>query len=106
MMSCRSDHLQERSTRSRHRHQAGQRHHPVNLRSWGVIAVAILTTDYFDATTVDASTVKFPEASAKPSQWHRQPHKFDLPGSEARHNTISRNVRTPVLFFSLHQCPK
>lgn len=32
---------------------------PINLKSNGVIPVAILTTDEFDATTVDAATVRF-----------------------------------------------
>jgi len=32
---------------------------PINLKSNGVIPVAVLTTDDFDATTVDAATVRF-----------------------------------------------
>jgi hypothetical protein len=36
----------------------------INLRSKGVVRVAILTTDSFDATTVDPSTVMFAGAPA------------------------------------------
>ncbi|WP_282013809.1 hypothetical protein [Marinifilum flexuosum] len=36
---------------------------PINLKSKGVIPVAILTTDYFDATMVDCTTVKFGPAN-------------------------------------------
>ena len=38
---------------------------PINLRSRGVIPVAILTTEDFDATTVDAATVRFGPAEAQ-----------------------------------------
>jgi hypothetical protein len=38
----------------------------INLQSRGVITVAILTTDYFDATTVDPLSVAFgPSATAE-----------------------------------------
>ena len=40
----------------------GSTRNPINLRSHGVIPVAILTTDTFDATTVDPSTVCFGDA--------------------------------------------
>jgi len=39
----------------------------INLKSHGVIPVAILTTDVFDALTVDPDTVLF--ASAPPVRW-------------------------------------
>jgi Tol biopolymer transport system component len=40
----------------------GSTRNPINLRSHGLIPVAILTTDTFDATTVDPSTVCFGDA--------------------------------------------
>jgi hypothetical protein len=39
----------------------------INLRSKGVVPVAVLTTDEFDATTVDPATVSF--AGAAPLRW-------------------------------------
>ncbi|HUT90132.1 MAG TPA: hypothetical protein VMY37_11590 [Thermoguttaceae bacterium] len=42
----------------------GSDSNPINLASQGVITVAILTTDVFDASLVDASTVLFAEAEA------------------------------------------
>ena len=39
----------------------------INLRSRGVVPVAALTTDDFDATEIDAGTVKF--AGAAPVHW-------------------------------------
>lgn len=39
----------------------------INLKSKGVVPVAVLTTDDFDATTVDPATVSF--ASASPLRW-------------------------------------
>jgi hypothetical protein len=42
----------------------GSEDNPINLGSKGVIAVAIFTTDDFDASQVDASTVVFAGASA------------------------------------------
>jgi hypothetical protein len=39
----------------------------INLKSKGVVPVAVLTTDDFDATTVDPATVSF--ASALPLRW-------------------------------------
>lgn len=50
----------------------------VNPRSNGVIAVAILTTDDFDATQVDPSTIAFGPAGA--SYAHRHPHVSDVDG--------------------------
>lgn len=41
----------------------GSDSNPINLKSKGVIPVAILTTDDFDATTVDGSTIEFAGAS-------------------------------------------
>jgi len=40
---------------------------PINLKSQGVVPVAILTTVQFDAKTIDPSTVQF--ADAKPIHW-------------------------------------
>jgi hypothetical protein len=40
----------------------------VNLKSKGVVPVAVLTTDDFDASTVDPGTVEF--AGASPVRWH------------------------------------
>jgi hypothetical protein len=39
----------------------------INLKSKGVVPVAVLTTDTFDATTVDPGTVLF--AGASPVRW-------------------------------------
>ena len=39
----------------------------INLKSKGVVSVAVLTTDNFDAGTVDPATVKF--AGAAPERW-------------------------------------
>jgi hypothetical protein len=39
----------------------------INLKSKGVVPVAVLTTDVFDATSVDPSTVRF--AGASPIRW-------------------------------------
>ena len=44
----------------------GSDENPINLGSNGVIAVVIYTTDGFDATTVDVSTVKFGPSEAAP----------------------------------------
>ncbi len=49
---------------------------PINTRSKGVIPVAILTTDDFDATTVDASTVEFGPGGA--SIAHKKAHLEDV----------------------------
>jgi hypothetical protein len=56
----------------------GSAENPINLRSRGVIPVAILTTDAFDATRVDASTITFGPAGA--SYIHRRPHISDVDG--------------------------
>ncbi|WMW22873.1 hypothetical protein RE476_03350 [Methanolobus mangrovi] len=45
----------------------GSEPNSINLKSNGVISVAILTTDDFDASTVDPTTVIF--ASASPLRW-------------------------------------
>jgi parallel beta-helix repeat protein len=42
----------------------------INLKSRGVVPVAVLTTDDFDATTVDPDTVLFADAS--PLRWTRE----------------------------------
>lgn len=57
---------------------------PVNLTSRGLIPVAVLTTDRFDATTVDPATACFGDAE-DPSQrdcteTHGQGHRSDVNG--------------------------
>jgi len=54
----------------------GSDDNPVNLKSNGVIPVAILTTDDFDAATVDGSTVLF--AGTGPA--HKDGHLEDVDG--------------------------
>jgi formylglycine-generating enzyme required for sulfatase activity len=54
----------------------GSDHNPVNLKSKGVIPVAILTTESFDASTVDGSSVEFAGASAA----HGDGHLEDVDG--------------------------
>ncbi|MFC1846541.1 hypothetical protein ACFLYS_00570, partial [Chloroflexota bacterium] len=44
----------------------GSEENPINLKSKGVIAVAVFTTEGFDATTVDIETVVFGPAGASP----------------------------------------
>jgi hypothetical protein len=44
----------------------GSNHNPVNPRSRGRIAVAVLTTEDFDADTADVSTVEFGPGGAQP----------------------------------------
>jgi hypothetical protein len=44
----------------------GSHTNPIKLRSQGVIPVAILTTEDFDANNVDVSTVKFGPGDAQP----------------------------------------
>jgi hypothetical protein len=39
----------------------------INLKSKGVVPVAVLTTDWFDASTVDPTTVGF--VGAQPLRW-------------------------------------
>ncbi len=56
----------------------GSMQNPVNLGSNGVIPVAILTTDTFDATQIDASTIVFGPAGA--SIVHSHPHIEDVDG--------------------------
>jgi hypothetical protein len=51
---------------------------PVNLRSKGVIPVAILTTDDFDAATVDPLSVEFGPAGA--TEAHNRGHLEDVDG--------------------------
>lgn len=48
----------------------------INLKSNGVIPVAILTTDFFDATTVDGTTVQFGPNGASPV--HGEGHLEDV----------------------------
>jgi hypothetical protein len=45
----------------------GSEQNTINLKSKGVVPVAVLTTDDFDATTIDTDTVQF--AGAAPERW-------------------------------------
>lgn len=45
----------------------GSNKNNINLKSWGIVPVAVLTTDDFDAGTVDPATVEF--AGAAPVRW-------------------------------------
>ncbi len=56
----------------------GSSSNPINLKSKGVIPVAILTTDDFDATTVDPLSVEFGPAGATES--HGKGHIEDVDG--------------------------
>ncbi|MBC8458350.1 MAG: hypothetical protein H8D67_10180 [Deltaproteobacteria bacterium] len=56
----------------------GSESNSINLKSKGVIPVAILSTDCFDATTIDGSTVKFCPAGAAPA--HDAGHLEDVNG--------------------------
>jgi hypothetical protein len=54
----------------------GSEPNPINLKSKGVIPVAILTTDEFDAASIDGATVRFGPDSAKPV--HGEGHLEDV----------------------------
>ena len=54
----------------------GSNHNPINLKSKGVIPVAVLTTDEFDATAVDGSTVRWAGAGVA----HGDGHLEDVDG--------------------------
>jgi hypothetical protein len=56
----------------------GSTTNPINVRSRGVIPVAILTTPAFDATTVDPLTVQFGPGNA--TEAHGQGHVSDVDG--------------------------
>jgi outer membrane protein assembly factor BamB len=56
----------------------GSSRNPINLRSRGVIPVAILTTPTFDATTVDPATVRFGPGLAE--EIHGRGHVDDVDG--------------------------
>jgi hypothetical protein len=56
----------------------GSADNPINPRSAGVVPVAILTTDTFDATTVDPSSVEFGPDGA--IEAHRRGHIEDVDG--------------------------
>lgn len=56
----------------------GSDRNPVNLKGKGVIPVAILTTDDFDATTVDPATVRFGPGEAQEA--HARGHIEDVDG--------------------------
>jgi len=47
----------------------GSDENPVNLKSKGVIPVAILTTEGFDTADVDVTTLKFGPGEATPAHW-------------------------------------
>jgi hypothetical protein len=54
----------------------GSDENPVNLKSMGVITVAILTTDFFDATTVDPMSVEFGPGGV--TECHERGHIEDV----------------------------
>ena len=54
----------------------GSDENPINLKSMGVITVAILTNDFFDATTVDPMSVKFGPGEA--TECHERGHIEDV----------------------------
>ena len=54
----------------------GSDENPINLKSMGVITVAILTTDFFDATAVDPMSVKFGPGGA--TECHERGHIEDV----------------------------
>ncbi len=56
----------------------GSERNPVNLRSKGIIPVAILTTESFDATQVAWESVEFGPAGA--TEFHEQSHVKDADG--------------------------
>jgi len=56
----------------------GEDINPINLKSKGVIPVVILSTDMFDATTIDALSVKFGPSSA--GETHKRGHIEDVNG--------------------------
>jgi hypothetical protein len=47
----------------------GSRHNKIDLRGWGFLPVAVLSTLDFDATRIEPETVKF--AGAAPMHWVR-----------------------------------
>jgi hypothetical protein len=54
----------------------GSAANPINIMSRGVIPVAILTTDVFDATSVDPSSVRFGPSGAEDT--HNLSHIEDV----------------------------
>lgn len=56
----------------------GSSTNPINLKSNGVVPVALLSTSTFDATTVDPLSVRFEPAGA--TEAHKQGHKQDVNG--------------------------
>jgi len=58
----------------------GNESNSVNLKSKGVIPVAILTTSDFDATTVDPSTVRFGQTGTEAAPIHEGGHIEDVDG--------------------------
>jgi hypothetical protein len=53
----------------------GSRHNKIDLRAWGFLPVAVLSTDDFDATSIDPKTVEL--AGAAPMHWIRAHVKRD-----------------------------
>jgi uncharacterized repeat protein (TIGR01451 family) len=58
----------------------GDENNSINLKSKGVIPVAILTTSDFDATTVDPSTVRFGRTGTEAAPMHEGGHIEDVNG--------------------------
>jgi len=56
----------------------GSDENPINLKGKGTIPVAILTSDTFDATTVDVGSLAFGPNGAAPA--HENGHLFDVNG--------------------------
>ncbi len=65
----------------------------INLKKGGVIPVAILTTDVFDATTVDADTVRFGPRGAE--KVHTTAHYEDVDGKGGFYSFL-------LSFFEIH----
>jgi hypothetical protein len=65
----------------------------VNLKKGGLIPVAILTTDDFDATTVDADTVRFGPWRAE--KVHTTAHYDDVDGKGGFYSFL-------LSFFEIH----
>jgi hypothetical protein len=61
----------------------GSRHNKIDLRAWGFLPVAVLSTEDFNATWIDPKTVEF--AGAKPIHWVRA--------------HVNRDRKADMLFF-------
>ena len=69
----------------------GSETNPINLRSRGVIPVAILTTDDFDASTVDPRSLRFGPVGARAV--HRRGHPADVDGDGDRDLLLHFRIR-------------